>query len=197
MPEPIDPDAEARRIRALLRAARHDEPIPDDVANRLDDVLADLSRERSTSVTPIRKKRRWAPAVVGVGAAAAVSAVVVPQLVGGGSMVASGGSSSTADSAGGSAMKSITPEVAGGPVQLRSKDLQAQVQAYASSRSAATASNRSLPAAAQRACGRLVLPATLDGKPAWITDPSRPRGATRVVVLTKDCAVVARVPVDR
>jgi hypothetical protein len=44
-PEPT-PQQEAQ-VRRLLAGARHDEPVPADVAGRLDAVLADLSRARS------------------------------------------------------------------------------------------------------------------------------------------------------
>ncbi len=66
-------------VRRLLGEARHDEPMPDSVANRLDDVLAGLVAERAEPpadakpravVVPIRQ-RRWPKVLV---AAAAVSA---------------------------------------------------------------------------------------------------------------------------
>jgi hypothetical protein len=71
---PEDPDEEL--VRRLLADARHDEPVPADVAARLDGVLADLSAEGTPAppVVPLRRsgggrRRRWATALV---AAAAV-----------------------------------------------------------------------------------------------------------------------------
>src|SRR4051812_49911056 len=72
---PDTPDEEL--VRRLLADARHDEPMPADVAARLDGVLDDLRAEgdRAAAATPLRPRRgvrrrgRWA---VGLAAAAAV-----------------------------------------------------------------------------------------------------------------------------
>lgn len=81
---------QSEAVRRALRAARHDAPVPDEVAARLDDRLAELVAERSSSVEPSPvvdpapkvepvettviplRRRRW-PAVLA--AAAAVTAV--------------------------------------------------------------------------------------------------------------------------
>lgn len=71
---PVQTDA----VRRSLRAACHDAPVPDEVAARLDDRLAELVAERTTPVETTvvtlrrRRRRRW-PAVLA--AAAAVTAV--------------------------------------------------------------------------------------------------------------------------
>ena len=65
LPE-LTPEQESE-VRRLLAEARHDEPVPADVAARLDDVLADLTREapgrlgdgdeRGINVAPMRGRR--------------------------------------------------------------------------------------------------------------------------------------------
>lgn len=87
-------------VRRLLRQARHDEPLPPDVAARLDDVLADLVAERSTSgeaatVTPIasaRRRRRTASLVLAA-AAVVVAGVGIGQVISSGSGPGSGSDS--------------------------------------------------------------------------------------------------------
>jgi len=91
--------AQSEAVRRLLAGARHDEGIPDEVAARLEVVLADLSAERSTAVRRegevIPLRRRWPKVLV---AAAAVTAFGfgLAQLSGNGADDAGGGS--TADS---------------------------------------------------------------------------------------------------
>ncbi|MDO7868203.1 hypothetical protein [Nocardioides jiangxiensis] len=77
MSEDLTPD-QTDAVRRSLRAARHEEPLPDDVAARLDERLAGLVAERSAGapadvapVVPLRR-RRW-PAVLA--AAAALTAI--------------------------------------------------------------------------------------------------------------------------
>lgn len=83
MSDPELTPAQADAVRRALRAARHDAPVPDDVAARLDARLAELVDERSpadstTTLAPAGatvvafRRRRW-PAVLA--AAAAVTAV--------------------------------------------------------------------------------------------------------------------------
>ena len=110
------------RIRRLLADARHTEPVPDDVADRLDKVLADLRAEQAPSaaaspapspvppVTDLAAARRRRRARTWLVAAAAVVAVGigVDQLAQHDalpSMTSSGGSSTTSSDsmAGGSA----------------------------------------------------------------------------------------------
>jgi hypothetical protein len=92
--ERLDPDSassadespEIAEVRRLLAEARHDEPMPDDVAARLEDVLVDLSSPSSTRgeprpvaavVTPISDHRRRRAVVQVVAAAAIVVGGVV------------------------------------------------------------------------------------------------------------------------
>lgn len=101
--QPERPDltpAQERAVRDLLADARHTEPLPDDVATRLDETLAELAAERASgaeaapsapagadatsadaspdggpdaSVVPIARRRRR---LVGIGLVAAAAAVV-------------------------------------------------------------------------------------------------------------------------
>lgn len=102
--DPIDESVEEARdeeVRALLADARVDEPVPADVAARIDDVLAGLVAEREATTSGVqdapastgavvdlasarRRRRTW------LGAAAAAAVVVaasaaLPDLLGGGS----------------------------------------------------------------------------------------------------------------
>jgi hypothetical protein len=52
MPQSEDLTPEEERVRRLLADARHTEPVPDDVAARLDAVLADLRRDVPVSENP-------------------------------------------------------------------------------------------------------------------------------------------------
>ncbi|KQY57421.1 MULTISPECIES: hypothetical protein [unclassified Nocardioides] len=106
MTDPELTPAQNEAVRRLLADARHDEPMPAEVAARLDDVLADLSGERATSpeatspeaassdvtsdadgavVVPLaerreRKARRW-PAVLLSAAAVAAIGLGVTQML--------------------------------------------------------------------------------------------------------------------
>lgn len=62
--QPLDPATEAALAR-LLASARHDDGIPDDVAARLDDVLADLGAERAATA-PADRAPAEVPAEPGV-----------------------------------------------------------------------------------------------------------------------------------
>ncbi len=107
---------EEERVRALLRAAAAEPArMPEDVADRLDAVLAGLADERST-VAPVAdlaaarlRRRRW---VQGLVAAAAVVAVVA----GGGPVLRSvtdGGSSGSAQSTAASRAKAAPSQARG------------------------------------------------------------------------------------
>ncbi|MGZ4450983.1 MAG: hypothetical protein ACXVW4_14415, partial [Nocardioides sp.] len=68
--------AHEQEVRRLLAEARHDGPIPEDVAARLDDVLRDLARGDAAPLAPVvplssHRRRRAAGLLV---AAAAVVA---------------------------------------------------------------------------------------------------------------------------
>lgn len=99
MNDPLDDE----QVRDLLRSARSAEPIPRDVASRLDDVLAGLSSspaepESVAAVIPLR--RRLAPRLL----AAAAAVVLVGGIGVGLSQIQSGQSGS--DAAGGQALES-------------------------------------------------------------------------------------------
>lgn len=68
--------AQQDRVRRLLAAARHDEPMPVEVAARLEGVLADLGEQPTATVTSLdavrRRRRRGAAFLV---AAAAVTVI--------------------------------------------------------------------------------------------------------------------------
>jgi hypothetical protein len=92
-------DEQQEQVRRLLAEARHDEPMPADVAERLDRVLADLADEPGRSATVVRladRRRRAARMLV-----AAAAAVVVG--VGGAQFVRGLGGSMESESTAGSA----------------------------------------------------------------------------------------------
>ena len=83
--------AEAERVRRLLAEARHTEPMPDDVAARLDRVIAGLAddpesratrEEASAPVVRLDERRRRAGRLLLAAAAVVVGGVAVGQLVG-------------------------------------------------------------------------------------------------------------------
>jgi hypothetical protein len=91
--------AQEQRVRRLLAEARHDEPVPDDVAARLDDVLARLAAERAGSdhgaTAPVdlaahaRRRRRLGAGLLVAAAAVVAGGVAVPSLLGGSADMAS------------------------------------------------------------------------------------------------------------
>ena len=102
--------AEEDAVRRHLAAARHTEPMPDAVAERLDRVLVGLADER----TPARSASRWFRPVIDLAArrrrrrgvqllvaaaAVVVAGVGISQLSGPGSDDSGGGAASTADQA--------------------------------------------------------------------------------------------------
>jgi hypothetical protein len=106
LPE-LTPEQESE-VRRLLAEARHDEPIPVDVADRLDTVLAGLSRDEpgSTGVAPVidlaaRRRRRNAAGLLAGAAAVIVAGFAIGQVIDVGSDDTAGGSSAaSADRAG-------------------------------------------------------------------------------------------------
>ncbi|GAA1125144.1 hypothetical protein [Nocardioides aquiterrae] len=101
--------SEEDQIRRLLADARHDEPIPPDVAGRLDGVLADLRADRPvrpvvTDLAAARRRRRVRTLLVAA-AAVVVAGIGVDQLRG--ADLSGGG-----DAAGGSATSNERPEIA-------------------------------------------------------------------------------------
>ena len=80
------PAAEEARIRALLAAAKHDDPMPDAVVARLDRVLAGLAEESAeealpTTVVPLAERRRRATRMLVAAAAVVVAGVGIGQVV--------------------------------------------------------------------------------------------------------------------
>jgi hypothetical protein len=101
LPE-LTPEQESA-VRQLLAEARHDVPIPSDVADRLDTVLAGLSRDEpgSSGVAPVidlaaRRRRRNAAAVLAGAAAVIVTGFGIGQVIDVGSSDDSG-DATTAD----------------------------------------------------------------------------------------------------
>lgn len=98
------PAAEEARIRALLAAAKHDEPMPDAVVARLDRVLAGLAdeatgQEQPATVVHLAERRRRATRMLVAAAAVVVAGVGIGQVVsheGGLLDAGSGGSSGAA-----------------------------------------------------------------------------------------------------
>ena len=132
--ETPEPDPRTDEVRRLLAEARHDEPMPADVAARMDRVLADLSttsatpvvtdlsRERAVSGATVTElplhRRRRAGALLAAAAAIVVGGVVFAQhLPHGGSAAqesatAGGERFSASDSAGDSAASPPSPSAA-------------------------------------------------------------------------------------
>lgn len=98
--------SEEDQIRRLLADARHDEPIPPDVAGRLDGVLADLRADRPVrpTVTDLdaARRRRRARVMLVAAAAVVVVGIGVNQVRGHGI----GSEASSDDSGGGAAAQS-------------------------------------------------------------------------------------------
>lgn len=132
MPPP-DPDltpAQERAVRARLADARHDEPVPDDVAAWLDATLAELVADRAgrgvgaeaTStgrVVPLRSRRRKVTAGLLVAATVVVvGGVVGGQILGDQGLSGAGGSSET------SATSESAAEDSGGDVTLSERGAQ-------------------------------------------------------------------------
>jgi hypothetical protein len=133
LPE-LTPEQEAE-VRRLLADARHDEPIPTDVADRLDTVLAGLTRDEpgSPGVAPVidlaaRRRRRNAAAVLAGAAAVIVAGFAIGQVIDVGSNDAADSSTAadanasregpagdSADDAGGSGTLAESPESAPQP----------------------------------------------------------------------------------
>src|SRR5438128_2541809 len=96
-------EAEEARIRALLAAAKHEEPMPDAVVARLDRVLAGLAEEPleqppTAHVVPLDERRRRATRMLVAAAAVVVLGVGIGQVVKG-----SGGSADSLDAGAGAA----------------------------------------------------------------------------------------------
>ncbi|MDX6373083.1 MAG: hypothetical protein QOD98_2071 [Nocardioidaceae bacterium] len=112
LPE-LTPEQESE-VRRLLAEARHDEPVPTDVADRLDTVLAGLSRDEpgAAGLAPVidlaaRRRRRNAAALLAGAAAVIVAGFAIGQVIDptSSSNDTAGSSADTADRAGGAGEK--------------------------------------------------------------------------------------------
>lgn len=83
MTEPELTPAQDDEVRRLLAGARHDDPVPDDVAERLDRVLAGLVDEPvpEAPVTPLHTRRRHARSMLIAAAAVVVVGIGISQVV--------------------------------------------------------------------------------------------------------------------
>ncbi|MGZ6753140.1 MAG: hypothetical protein ACXVEJ_06700 [Nocardioides sp.] len=104
--------AHEQEVRRLLAEARHDGPIPEDVAARLDDVLRDLARGDAAPLAPVvplssHRRRRAAGLLV-------AAAAVVALGVGLGQVIHAGGGSATSAGSAADSRGQTESSVAGG-----------------------------------------------------------------------------------
>jgi hypothetical protein len=139
-----DPDLtpSEEQVRRLLADARHDEPVPDDVVDRLDRVLADLQGETRRTPEPIdlaaRRRRRVARNLLVAAAAVVVIGVGVSRVDLSGQDADGGSADSGAasapesaareDNAGGDDTQDLERLVRGRPLVLSSEDFDRQVR---------------------------------------------------------------------
>ena len=112
MTDELTPEQEAA-VRRLLSEARHDQPVPAEVAARLDEVLDGLvadegvddlevfGSDHAGSVTDLagaRRRRRKAGRLILAAAAVVIGGVAIGQALGGTGLDAGGGDSGSADS---------------------------------------------------------------------------------------------------
>lgn len=156
MSEPELTPQQDEQVRRLLAEARHDAPIPADVAARLDDVLAGLTRDEAAPDTaPVvdlaaRRRRRNASVLLAAAAAVIVGGFGIGRVIDvGGNDSDAGGAGTAADSAverepsveagsedaaGGTSEESAAPETDaqlrdGEPLRLSSESLASDVEA--------------------------------------------------------------------
>lgn len=206
--DPAEP-AHQDVVRRLLAEARHDEPLPPEVAARLDTLLGELveARARDSGVHSLAHRRRQRGRLLLVAAAAAVAVgVAVPQLTG------SSGSDTTASDSAASAPRASAESApaqdaagaqaapnpaAGGVVILGAATFEADVArvAGAGRGSGASSSDLSLTGVAcgsgDYGAGRL-LPAVYDGTPAVLALRAPGGGVRRIDLLACGSAEVLR-----
>jgi hypothetical protein len=112
----VTPEEEEQVRRLLAASASEPTPLPDDVAARLDTVLADLSAERVTEratepATEREARRRW-PNLLVAAAAVAVVALGVGTIVRG---AGGGGADSQAARSGPAAARAVAPDTGASP----------------------------------------------------------------------------------
>lgn len=115
----MSPDPAEERLRRLLAEARHDEPVPPEVAARLDDTLAQLESERAHASAMAEvgelaaRRRRNAARLLLVAAAVVVAGAGVGRLVstqgGAESVMDAGGSAAEAPAADGQGLREAGP----------------------------------------------------------------------------------------
>jgi hypothetical protein len=127
--EPEATPEQQEAVRRLLAEARHDGPVPPEVAARLDATLASLAAEGPHAVDPpappagapvvdlAARRRRRAVGLLGAAAAVVVLGVAAGQLVG---TTTDSGSDSSSDSAGSSA--SLDEQPLGGGAESEEQD---------------------------------------------------------------------------
>ncbi|MDF1604446.1 hypothetical protein [Nocardioides sp. YIM 152315] len=187
MPEP-DLTREEEDVRRLLAEARHVEPMPDDVVDRLDRVLADLRPARAEPAADrlpdhtAEQRRRWLRNLVLAAAVVVVVGVGISRIdLSGADDDAGSSADSSAEApaardqaeAGGDA----SPD-AGAPLALRSATFERQVAHYAGTgRLTKLSQLRSLDADEGKA---------EDGAPSAARCPGDDRGPGREVAATYD-----------
>jgi hypothetical protein len=163
-PQPeLSPEQEAT-VRRLLSDVRHQDPIPVDVADRLDRVLADLSESsggssRSAAVVDLaaRRRRRKAGGLLVAAAAVIVGGFAVGQMIDvGGSEGSDSGSDSAVARESPSDASAPGPGAAGAesaaePLQLTSDNLKQDVESQLAMRSADAAADEAPAQAAPSA----------------------------------------------
>lgn len=138
-----DPDLtpSEEQVRRLLADARHDESVPDDVAVRLDRVLAELQGESRRTPAPVdlaaRRRRRIGRNVLVAAAAVVVVGVGISRvdLSGPGDSDSSGSGSTAADAPEASGAREAAPggdrsllSLAGRPIVLHRSDFDQRVK---------------------------------------------------------------------
>lgn len=121
--QPLDPETD-ERVRRLLADARHDAPMPAEVADRMDRVLAGLAGEPATrhKVVRLADRRRRAASLLVAAAAVVAAGVGIGQLVQPGSS-GSGASADRAAVAPEQAPSGAEPESSGAGADSGSTDL--------------------------------------------------------------------------
>ena len=196
-----DPDLspQEEEVRRLLASARHDEPMPDDVAARLDRVLTDLRAEGTprppADLAAARARRRRLTTTLVAAAALVVAGVGVSRL----DLTSDSMDAGSSDSAGSSVSDSQredgpTPEDPGAAelslptatVTLSADGFDREVRQLLKRAGKASTEDRALaggvPACPAPSGGGTALPAEYDGAPAVLV-VRRPAGGVRVVDL--------------
>lgn len=176
----LDPEQE-EAVRRLLAEARHDQPVPTDVADRLDRVLAGLSREADTPAVidlASRRRRRNAGRLLVAAAAVIVAGVGVGQVIGTGS---------DSDDAGN------TPSAAEGEAPPREADGEADARADAGSDAGGSA-DEGAPAQDGGSTAAPPFQATADGLPLQLSSEQFARDVKKGVTgLPPEAASLAEI----